>query len=164
MNCRIKDLFSSVEDPRVERTQKHPFESILYIALCATLAGIESWIGMQDYAEEHREILEHYIDLPEGIPSHDTIGRVISALDVDQFEKCFVAFTQTLADHVKGLIALDGKTIPGSRNGKKKACHIVSAWSHANKLVLGQVKTEANSNEITAIPQLLERLDLDRKY
>jgi len=160
MDIRINNLFSDVADPRVDRTKYHPFESILYIALCATLAGIESWIGMYDYALAHEEILRQYIDLPRGIPSHDTIGRVISALDVEQFERCFVEFTQKLADRVKGIIAIDGKTIRGSKTENKKACHIVSAWSDANKLVLAQVKTDEKSNEITAIPALLDRLDL----
>ena len=160
IDTRIKNLFASIEDPRVERTKHHPFESILYIALCATLAGIESWIGMYDYATEHEEILRLYIDLPAGIPSHDTIARVISALDVEQFELCFKEFTQKLAQHVKGVIAIDGKTIKGSRTKKKNSCHIVSAWSDTHKLVLAQVKTDEKSNEITAIPKLLERLDL----
>jgi len=160
MDIRIKNLFSSIEDHRVDRTKYHPFESILYIALCATLAGIESWIGMYDYATEHEEILRKYIDLPSGIPSHDTIGRVISALDVEQFEQCFSEFTQKLADRVKGVIAIDGKTIRGSKTETKKPCHIVSAWSDINRLVLAQVKTDEKSNEITAIPVLLDRLDL----
>lgn len=162
MDLTIRNLFAGIPDPRIERTKKHPLESILYIVICGTMAGIESWIGYQDYAEEHEEILKQFIELPHGPPSHDTIARVISALDVDAFQASFESFTQELADRVKGVIALDGKTMRGSFDHKKdiKARHIVSAWAEGCRLVLGQEKVDDKSNEITAIPRLLKRIDV----
>lgn len=162
MKETIKNLFSNIPDPRIERTKKHPLESILYIVLCGTMAGVDSWIGYQDYAEEHEEILGQFIDLPHGIPSHDTISRVISLLDVESFERSFEIFTNNLVEKVKGIIAIDGKTMRGSFDRKKevKARHIVSAWADASSVVLGQEKVDDKSNEITAIPELLKRLDL----
>lgn len=162
MDVTIKNLFSNIPDPRIDRTKKHPLESILYIVLCGTMAGIDSWIGYQDYAEEHEEILKQFIDMPNGPPSHDTISRVISALDVEVFQATFEAFTQSLINKVKGIIALDGKTIRGSFDHKKdiKARHIVSAWAEGCRLVLGQEKVNDKSNEITAIPELLKRIDV----
>lgn len=163
MDLHIKNLFSEIEDPRIERTKKHPLESILYIVLCGTISGVDSWIGYQDYAEEHFEILSKFIDLPHGVPSHDTISRVIEALDVIEFEECFEEFVQSLINNAKDLIAIDGKTLRGSFDAKKgvKAKHIVSAWANGCKLVLAQEKVEDKSNEITAIPKLLKRLDIE---
>jgi predicted transposase YbfD/YdcC len=162
MDITIKNLFANIPDHRINRTKKHPLESILYIVLCGTMAGVDSWIGYQDYAEEHEEILKEFIDLPNGPPSHDTISRVISALDVDAFQSAFESFTQTLANKVKGIIAVDGKTMRGSFDRKKevKARHIVSAWAEGCRLVLGQEKVDDKSNEITAIPDLLKRIDV----
>ncbi len=162
MDVTIKNLFTDIPDPRIDRTKKHPLESILYIVLCGTMAGIDSWIGYQDYAEEHEEVLKQFIDLPNGPPSHDTIARVISALDVEAFQATFEAFAQKLAGRVKGIIALDGKTMRGSFDSKKevKARHIVSAWAQGCRLVLGQEKVDDKSNEITAIPELLKRIDV----
>lgn len=162
MDITIKDLFSPIPDPRIDRTKHHPLESILYIVLCGTIAGIDSWIGYQDYAEEHEEILKQLIDLPYGPPSHDTISRVISVLDVETFQLAFERFTRSLADKVKGVIAVDGKTMRGSFDRKKAvtARHIVSAWAEGCRLVLGQEKVDDKSNEITAIPELLKRIDV----
>ena len=163
MDARIKNLFAEVEDPRVERTRKHPLESILYVVLCGTIAGVDSWIGYQDYAEEHFEILRTVIDLPHGVPSHDTFARVVERLDVDAFSNRFEGFVQTLATKARGIIAVDGKTMRGSHDAKKdvKARHIVSAWADTLGLVLAQEKVDDKSNEITAIPELLSRLDLE---
>ena len=120
MDVKIQNLFEGVQDPRVERTKKHPLESILYIVFCGTMAGVESWIGFQDYAEQHEEVLKEFIDLPNGVPSHDTIGRVIEALNPQEFERSFDAFVKKLSDQAKDLIAIDGKTIRGSFDHKKK--------------------------------------------
>lgn len=162
MDIRIKDLFSGVVDPRIDRTKKHPLERILYIVLCGTVSGVDSWIGYQDYAEEHFEILSTFIELPHGAPSHDTISRVIESLDVEVFANCFESFVATLTSKANDRIAIDGKSMRGSHDRKKgiKAKHIVSAWAHNCKLVLAQEKVDDKSNEITAIPRLLERLDL----
>ena len=162
MDLRIKDLFEGVEDPRVDRTKKHPLESVLYIVLCGTIAGIDSWIGYQDYGEEHEALLKNFIDLPHGVPSHDTISRVIESLNVENFLACFESFTQQFVARTKGVISVDGKTMRGSFDTRKgvKARHIVSAWANGCKLVLAQEKVDDKSNEITAIPELLKRLDL----
>ena len=162
MDLRIKDLFSGIDDPRMDRTKKHPLESILYLVLCGTIAGIDSWIGYQDYGQEHEALLKNVIDLPHGIPSHDTISRVIESLDVENFLSCFESFTQQFVACTKDVISIDGKTIRGSFDTRKgvKARHIVSAWANGCKVVLGQEKVDDKSNEITAIPALLKRLDL----
>lgn len=162
MQKEIKDLFSGVSDPRVDRTKKHPLESVLYIALCSVMSGIETWTGMQDYAEIHLDILKKFIDLPSGPPSHDTIARVISALDVEEFFASFKSFTSGLIERTKGIISIDGKTIRGSFDKSKKvsARHIVSAWASECKLVLGQTKVDDKSNEIPAMAELLQKLDL----
>ena len=159
----FSQIFSGIEDPRVDRTKKHPLESILYIVLCGSLAGIDSWTGFEDYASAHEETLRQFIVLPEGIPSHDTIARVIRALDVSSFARCFESFAASLAENAKGVIAIDGKTMRGSFDDKKKvkSRHIVSAWADCCKVALAQVKVDDKSNEITAIPQLLELLDLN---
>lgn len=161
---KIKFLFNNIPDPRIERTKYHSLESILYIVLCGTMAGIDDFVGYQDYAYSHEEELSKIIDLSSGIPSHDTIGRVISLLDVDAFADSFELFVSNVTDRVKeGIIAIDGKTIRGSYDKKKdvSARHIVSAWADCCKAVIGQVKTEEKSNEITAIPELLDILDID---
>lgn len=162
MTKEVRKLFAGVEDPRIDRTKKHPLESILYIVLCGSLAGIDSWTGFEDYAEAHFETFKQFIDLPNDIPSHDTIARVISALNVEAFSKCFQSFASELAERSKGVIWIDGKTMRGSFDDRKSvsARHIVSAWSNCCKVVLAQVKVNAKSNEITAIPQLLDLLDL----
>ncbi len=98
MSKALKELFSGVEDPRINRTKKHPLESILYIVLCGSLAGIDTWTGFEDYAEANLEVLNQFIDLPNGVPSHDTIARVISALNVGAFEHTFEVFVSNLAE------------------------------------------------------------------
>jgi predicted transposase YbfD/YdcC len=160
---KIKFLFKNIPDLRIDRTRFHPLESILYIVLCGTMAGIDSWIGYADYAEAHQDELAKVIDLSAGIPSHDTIGRVISLLDVESFAHNFKKFASHLVQQSKGIIAIDGKTMRGSHNQKENlsAKHIVSAWSDCCKTVLGQIKTHEISNEITAIPELLDKLDIE---
>lgn len=158
-----KRIYSQIEDPRVDRNKKHPLMTVIFIVLCSSLAGIDNWVGMQDYCEANFNFFAKHFDLTGGVPSHDTIGRVMSLMNPDHFEACFLSFTQELSKHLKGVVAIDGKTIRGSHSldPTKKALHLVSAWSEANHLVLGQVKTNEKSNEITAIPKLLEILDLE---
>ena len=111
------------------------------------MVGIDSWIGFQDYAEEHQDLLKQFIDLPNGVPSHDTIARVIEGLNVEEFLNCFESFTQKLIDSTKEIISVDGKTMRGSHDNKKniKAKHIVSAWADSCKLVLRQEKVDDKS-------------------
>jgi predicted transposase YbfD/YdcC len=127
------------------------------------MAGIDDWVGYADYADSNQEELGKVIDLSSGIPSHDTISRVISLLDVKSFANSFEAFAANIVNKTKEIIAIDGKTIRRSFDTKKNisAKHIVSAWAECCKTVLGQVKTSEKSNEITAIPELLNLLDLE---
>ena len=157
----LAEHFAALEDPRVERTKLHPLVSILVIALCAMICGAESWDDIALFGEAKEAWLKSFLDLPHGIPSHDTFNRVFAALDSQQFQTCFVAWMKAVAEVLPAqVIAIDGKTVRGSHdwaNGKS-AIHLVSAWASANRLVLAQVKVDAKSNEITAIPELLRAL------
>lgn len=155
--------FSHLKDPRVKRKQLHPLENILTIAICAVICGAENWIEIEDFAYAKEAFFSQIIDLSNGIPSHDTFGRVFAALDPCAFAEGFTAWVQTLvSDWDDDIIAIDGKTMRRSldkANGKA-AVHLVSAFSVHNRLVLDQVKVDDKSNEITAIPELLKRLAL----
>jgi len=158
-STRFTEIFKNLKDSRIERTKKHPFISIISIGFLGALSGIDSFLGLQDYAEANEEWLKKIIPLPNGTPSHDTIGRVFSIIDVNKFHDCFLNFTNILKEKTGGIISIDGKTnIPKNRNNP---LHVVSAWSEANKLVLGQVKVDNKSNEITAIPKLLDMIDIE---
>lgn len=157
---QLEQIFGELEDPRIDRTKKHPFISILFISMCGSLAGINTWVGLEDYTESHFYFLKSRIDLSAGIPSHDTFARVLGHLDVDGFNRCFMEFVNLLKEKLPGVIAIDGKTSRGSRKRDKSVLHCVSAWGDENSLVLGQVMTDEKSNEITAIPKLLDLLDL----
>ena len=152
--------FSEMKDPRVERTRYHNLNDIIFIAIAAVLSGAESWNEIEYYGEMKEEWLKEFLELPNGIPSHDTFNRLFSALDPDEFEKCFLNWIKSINEITKGeVVSIDGKTIRGSKKlGFKTATHIVSAWADKNELVLGQIKVEEKSNEITAIPKLLENL------
>ena len=159
----ILEHFADLTDPRVERTRRHRLEDILTIAICAVICGAEGWTDMELFGKSKQSWFKTFLELPNGIPSHDTFGRVISALDPDGFERCFQAWIQSLAGSSAGkLIAIDGKSLRHSfdRASQKAAIHMISAWATANHLVFGQLITDAKSNEITAIPFLLQMLDL----
>lgn len=160
---KLKHIFAELEDPRIERTKKHPFYSILFISICSAIAGIDDYVGMEDYCEENLEYFSTLIDLPAGTPSHDTIGRVLSKIDETKFNEAFVEFTKTIAKKIPGIIAIDGKTARKSadKSQERSPLHSVSAWSSANSLVLAQIAVDDKSNEITAIPKLLDMLDLE---
>jgi predicted transposase YbfD/YdcC len=154
--------FAELRDPRVERNREHLLEEILLIAIAAVLSGAESWNDIADYGEDKREWLQTFLTLPSGIPSHDTFNRVFAALDPDEMERGFAAWVSSIAKLTAGeVVAIDGKTLCGTREGGKKALvHMVSAWASANNLVLAQRKVDEKSNEITAIPKLLDALEL----
>lgn len=152
--------FSGMKDPRVERTRYHLLDDIVFISIASVLSGAESWNEMERYGNLKKEWLTTFLELPYGIPSHDTFNRFFSALDPAEFEKCFSKWVASIRERTNGeIISIDGKTMCGARyQGCKSATHIVSAWADKNQLILGQLKVDEKSNEITAIPQLLDAL------
>lgn len=161
---KLECIFHRIEDPRLERTKKHPLGSILFVVLCSVMAGIDDWVGMQDYCEANLEEFSAVVPLPYGAPSHDTIGRLMSRLDPEAFHECFAEFTLSLKERLREVIAIDGKTMRGSGElGMKAPLHMVSAWATQNRLVLAQVAVDEKSNEITAVPKLLNMLDLEKQ-
>jgi len=154
--------FAELKDPRVERNRDHVLEEILLIAIAAVLSGAESWNDMEEYGKAKKDWLSTLLQLPSGIPSHDTFNRVFAALDAEELEKGFVAWVSSIARLTAGeVVAIDGKSLRGSgTTSGKPIVHMVSAWASANNLVLGQRKVDDKSNEITAIPRLLEALEL----
>ena len=159
----IRDHFATLADPCSEHTKHHQVLDIITIALCGVIGGAEGWVEIEQFGNAKLTWLRTFLDLPNGIPSHDTFGRVFAALDPEQFQQCFLTWIQAAATITDGqLVALDGKTLRRSHDpGKGKAAiHMVSAWACANRLVLGQVKVDEKSNEITALPALLQVLTL----
>ena len=149
-----------VPDPRVKRTQRHELMDILAIALCAVIGGADDWVGVVEFGKSKREWFSTFLKLPNGIASHDTFGRVFQILDSKVLEQVCIEWLQSIAGLVQGVVAIDGKSLCGSRNGKQSPLHIVSAWACQNSMLLGQVQTDKKSNEITAIPELLKLLSL----
>jgi predicted transposase YbfD/YdcC len=152
----------SIPDPRLTRNRRHKLVDILVIALCGFLAGCEGWVDVELFGKAKRGWLEKFLELPHGIPSHDTFGRVFALLDSDQLAKVLQEFVQSVIGPLQGeVVAIDGKTLRRSgESAGKKALHLVCAWATQKGVVLGQVKTADHSNEITAIPVLLQMLDL----
>lgn len=156
----LQNHFSSLSEPRVSRTRIHKLEDIIFISISAIICGAESWNDIEYFGKSKEDWLRTFLELPNGIPSHDTFNRVFSALDSEEFERCFIDWTRSVAELCEHeVIAIDGKTMCGARaSGKKSAVHLVSAWASQNNIVLGQVKVDEKSNEITAIPKLLNLL------
>jgi predicted transposase YbfD/YdcC len=155
--------FATLEDPRLERTQRHKLLDVIFIAVCATVSGANDFVGMEKFGKSKRAWLDKYLDLPHGVPSHDTFGRVFAALDPTSFVACFLQWVEALQEKTAGrVVAIDGKTARATLDMAKgqQALHVVSAWSVANHLLLGQEVVDDKSNEITAIPKLLEVLDV----
>jgi len=155
--------FSELEDPRMDRTKLHSLTDILTIAICATICGADGWPDVELFGRGKEKWFRTFLDLPNGIPSHDTFRRVFMLLEPEAFEKCFMEWMAELSQASDGrLIAVDGKTIRRSLDaaGGKAAIHMVSAWCNANEMVLGQLATDEKSNEITVIPKLLELIDV----
>jgi predicted transposase YbfD/YdcC len=155
--------FASLEDPRIHRTRRHKLLDIVFIALCAVVSGANDFVGMAKFGKSKQAWLEKFLELPNGIPSHDTFRRVVSALDPEAFVGCFLSWVEDLQEATAGrLISIDGKTARATldRAKGKNPLHVVSAWAVQNRLVLGQQVVDGKSNEITAIPKLLEVLEL----
>lgn len=159
----IADCFFDLVDPRIARTRRHHLLDIVAVALCAVLAGAESWVEVEEWGAIKLAWLRSWLPLPHGIPSHDTFGRVFSRIDPAQLETGFMRWVQILAAGAAttgGVVAIDGKTVRAAREHGGSALHIVSAWASRSRLVLGQEAVDQKSNEITAIPELLKRLEL----
>ena len=155
--------FAVLGDPRDGTKRRHLLIDMIVIAIAATLGGADGWVQIAQFGREKEAWLRRFLELPKGIPSHDTFGRVFSLLQPEAFEQCFRAWVASIRTVIPGeIIAIDGKTQQSSHDRAKGLCalHLVSAWASANEVVLGQVATEAKSNEINAIPALLELLML----
>lgn len=155
--------FANLEDPRVNRRRRHKFMDILVIGICTVICGGDDYPAMRAFGKAKEKWLGTFLELPNGIPCSDTFWRVFGALDPEQFQECFLSWMATVSTATAGeIIALDGKQLRRSHDKShgKAAIHMVSAWATSNRLVLGQVKVDEKSNEITAIPELLSRLDL----
>jgi len=155
--------FETLEDPRVDYLVEHRLLDIIALTICAVICGAESWVEIEAYGQSKQAWLETFLELPHGIPSHDTIRRLFAALDPAQLQACFTDWITAIAAlHPGEVVAIDGKSVRRSydQGQGKGAIHMVSAWASQNRLVLGQVKVDDKSNEITAIPQLLQVLDL----
>lgn len=159
----IMEYFARVPDPRIERSRLHSLTSILVISLCAVISGADSFVAIETYGVAKQTWLKTFLDLPNGIPSHDTLGRVFAALNPIGLAEAFRKWVTAVARLTKGeVVAIDGKTLRRSfrKAGSGAFVHMVSAWATSQRIVLGQVKTEEKSNEITAIPRLLKLLDI----
>lgn len=155
--------FAVVHDPRRQHpTTLHSLEAILTITILATICGAHNWVEIEQWGHAHDQWLSEFLDLPHGIPSHDTFGRVFAILDPAKLQQAFMTWMSALANLAEEVIALDGKTIRRSldRAGGTGAIHVVSAWASLNELVLAQFKVDDKSNEITALPELLALLNL----
>ena len=168
LSTNFLNYFGKVEDPRYpDRNFRHNLSDILTIAILGSICGADNWVELENFAKSKEEWLGEFLELPNGIPSHDTFGRVFSLLDSEVFEECFIAWTNSLSEtiptpDVKEIISIDGKTSRGSHNRRKgkSPLHMVSAWASEQGLVLGQVSTAEKSNEIEAIPRLLGMIDV----
>lgn len=161
----IDEHFNSLEDPRKQNANLlHDFKDILVISISAIISGADNWVAVVEFGKQKFEWLSTFLSLENGIPSHDVFSSVFSMISTNQFQECFVSWVNSICDLFPGeVVAIDGKTLRRSHDKSLglKAAHIVSAWANKNKMVLGQVKTSEKSNEITAIPELLNMLQLE---
>ncbi len=159
----IREHFGTLPEPRLERQKRHHLIDIVSIAICGAICGAEAWTHIEEFGKAREDWFRTFLELPNGIPSHDTFGRLFSLLNPQAFQDHFLQWVQSVNEVFKGdVVAIDGKCLRRSHdhNKGKSAIFMVSAWACANKLVLGQVKTDEKSNEITAIPKLLRALEL----
>lgn len=154
--------FETVKDPRMERKKRHSLPDIIALTICAVTAGADAWTEVEGYGKEKHDWLRTFLRLENGIPSHDTLGRVFSLLDPNELQEAFAQWVRSIAGRLEGVVAIDGKTARRSHDAAsgKGALHLVSAWASEAGLALGQVATDQKSNEITAIPKLLAMLDI----
>jgi predicted transposase YbfD/YdcC len=155
--------FRELSDPRINRTLLHPLPELIVIAVCAVICGADEWTDIETFGRCKERWFRRLLTLPNGIPSHDTFGRVFARLDPFAFQQCFLNWMLSVQSRVPGdVIAIDGKTLRRSFSpaDSKAAIHMVSAWASAQRMVLTQVKVDEKSNEITAIPEILARLEI----
>jgi len=160
----LVNVFSSMHDPRSTRGRKHPLVNVVVIAICGVICGADSWVGIEEWAEAKEQWLAGFLDMSEGVPSHDTLGRVFAVLSPKAFQEAFTRWVEGLDICVEGrVVAIDGKTLRRSHDKSRGRApiHMVNAWCTALGVSLGQVTTDEKSNEITAIPELLEQLMLE---
>ena len=159
----IVEHFGVLEDPRVDRAKRHELLDIIVITLCAVICGADNWVEIEEFGKAKSDWFARFLKLPNGIPSHDTFGRVFGLLNPEQFGACFTAWVGQVSELAQGeVVAIDGKTLRRchDRAQGRAPLHMVSAWASENRLVLGQTRTADHSNEITAIPELLALLEL----
>ncbi|MGB5596507.1 MAG: ISAs1 family transposase [Crocosphaera sp.] len=158
------DHFEQLSDPRVDRTKDHKLIDIIVIALCAMICGADNFVAMETYGNSKYEWLKQFLELKNGVPSHDTFARVFARIDPNEFEKCFRDWVSSITELMPGdVVNIDGKTVKHSVNKAegKKAIHLVNAWATEQRLVLAQQKIHERTNEITAIPHLIKVLELN---
>lgn len=159
----ILSYFDDLDDPRIERNRKHPLINIIAIAILGVLCGADTWVDIESYGKAKQAWLSTFLDLRNGIPSHDTFGRVFRWLDAEQFQACFVAWTQSLCQMKAGDgVSIDGKKLRRSHDHTHEhdGIWMVSVWAGKQRLVLGQRKVDDKSNEITAVPEIIASLDI----
>ena len=163
MSVDILKHFETLDDPRIDRTKRYPLIEIIFLIISASISGCDGWKSIRDFGKMKLNWLRQFLSYENGIPVDDTIARLMRRLDTKQFEQCFMNWMWEVSEQTQGdVVAIDGKTLRRSydKSGGKSAIHMVSAWSSANGVVLGQEKTDEKSNEITAIPALLETLSI----
>lgn len=154
------ESFEGLDDPRQRGKVLYPLDEVLLLVLVAVIAGCESWVEIARYGEKKLALLRRFLPFKDGTPSHDQLGDIFAALDAEQFQTCFVAWVGSITGGDGGIVAIDGKTLRRSyqEGGAKAPIHMISAWSSGQNIVLGQVKVADKTNEITAIPRLLDML------
>jgi predicted transposase YbfD/YdcC len=161
----LHQSFKKLPDPRVERQKKHNLLDVIILSILAVLSGAESYDSIALFGKENFAFLKQILELKNGIPSHDTINRVFQALNPQLFERCFISWVQEIKDEkvLEKVIAIDGKTSRGSKDSfhHKSPLHSLHAWSVENGICLAQIACEEKSNEITAIPEMLDLLDIN---
>ena len=160
----LQSIFESIEDPRVERTKRHQLLDIILIAILGVLCGAEGWVDIESFGNTKEAWLKTFLDLPNGIPSHDTFGRVFARIEPKQFEECFLNWVRGVTEKITGVVAIDGKTLRRSHDAAngKKALHLVSAWAAENRMVLAQMAVDEKSNAHDRHPGVIKTLGLGR--
>jgi predicted transposase YbfD/YdcC len=155
---------SIITDPRIERGRRHNLIDILVIAVCAVICGAEGWKDIEDFGLSKEDWFKEFLELPSGVPSHDTFRRIFLILNPVEFQACFMKWVHSVNKELfkKDIISVDGKTLRGSldRANEKSALHMISAWSSNASVVMGQMKSDGKSNEITSVPELLKLLQI----